>query len=34
MRGEGVGPHFAFVDGLFGKVKGHGVPFLLFESQM
>lgn len=34
MRGEGVGPHSAFADGLFGKVKGQGVPLLLSESQM
>lgn len=34
MRAEGAGPHSAFADGLFGKVKGNGVPFLLSESQM
>ena len=34
MRAERAGPHSAFADGLFGKVKGNGVPFLLSKSQM
>ena len=34
MRAERAGPHSTFADGLFGKVKGNGVPFLLSKSQM